>query len=372
MGIESDQLVFDYLCRVGDLAQRQLLPAAERMRLVAHLRSEIDQRRADAADSPAAVRKILGKLGTPADVVAAAGSSGTVGYGGGPLPEVPGGGGPEAPGLTGPAWPSSPSSPASSNGVVPPPRSGGFGGLGGRTTPPHLAGEGEVGPSDETPDWWRIEPGPFGSPGETVPGFVGGIEIPEILKPPPGAVPPQAPPAVGVEKIAEGGPGKGGGGRGRGRGVSRLVRRVLPGERAAGGASAGAVDGAAGTAGGVAPADGVARGRMNPLLVGAAALLVAGALLGNLIVLGVGWLLAYWTRKLSRPEAKLAVMGVPGAVAAGAIVWVWGRFEGRWGDPIPKGGMAAALTDTWPVAVRVAACASAAYLLWRASRLRRG
>ena len=34
MGIESDQLVYDYLSRVGDLAQATTLTAAERARLV--------------------------------------------------------------------------------------------------------------------------------------------------------------------------------------------------------------------------------------------------------------------------------------------------------------------------------------------------
>ncbi|MBL0804401.1 hypothetical protein G6539_30670, partial [Streptomyces albidoflavus] len=46
MGIESDQLVFDYLSRVGDLAQQRQVPAAERMRLITELRRDIDQRRA--------------------------------------------------------------------------------------------------------------------------------------------------------------------------------------------------------------------------------------------------------------------------------------------------------------------------------------
>ncbi|RWZ72521.1 hypothetical protein EQK42_29355, partial [Streptomyces albidoflavus] len=76
MGIESDQLVFDYLSRVGDLAQQRHVPAAERMRLITELRRDIDQRRArPGGDSPAAVRRALGKLGTPAEVVAKAGGT---------------------------------------------------------------------------------------------------------------------------------------------------------------------------------------------------------------------------------------------------------------------------------------------------------
>ncbi|MER0246499.1 hypothetical protein AAHZ94_31920, partial [Streptomyces sp. HSW2009] len=75
MGIESDQLVYDYLGKVGDLAQRQGLLSGDRVRLVSELRAEIDRRRAAApgGDSPAAVKKLLAKIGTPAEVVVAAG-----------------------------------------------------------------------------------------------------------------------------------------------------------------------------------------------------------------------------------------------------------------------------------------------------------
>ncbi|MYW35028.1 hypothetical protein GT040_38555, partial [Streptomyces sp. SID2119] len=77
MGIESDQLVYDYLSRVGDLAQQQQLSSGARMRLVSTLRGEIDRRRAsEGADSPAAVRRIIGRLGSPAELVSAAAESG--------------------------------------------------------------------------------------------------------------------------------------------------------------------------------------------------------------------------------------------------------------------------------------------------------
>ncbi|MDX3604892.1 hypothetical protein PV727_43050, partial [Streptomyces scabiei] len=79
MGIESDQVVYEYLSRVGDLAQQRQLPSATRMRLVAGLRDEIDRRRAKApVDSPAAVRRIIARLGTPGEVVEAAGAPGDV------------------------------------------------------------------------------------------------------------------------------------------------------------------------------------------------------------------------------------------------------------------------------------------------------
>ncbi|NEC23703.1 hypothetical protein G3M53_04560, partial [Streptomyces sp. SID7982] len=76
MGIESDQLVYDYLSRVGDLAQQQQLSSGARMRLVSTLRGEIDRRRTtEGADSPAAVRRIIGRLGSPDELVAAAARS---------------------------------------------------------------------------------------------------------------------------------------------------------------------------------------------------------------------------------------------------------------------------------------------------------
>ena len=76
MGIESDQVVYEYLSRVGDVAQQRQLPSSVRMRLVSQLRNEIDRDRARATvDSPAAVRRILDRLGTPDEVVTAAGGT---------------------------------------------------------------------------------------------------------------------------------------------------------------------------------------------------------------------------------------------------------------------------------------------------------
>ncbi|MFE3741743.1 hypothetical protein ACFXPP_25715, partial [Streptomyces sp. NPDC059134] len=87
MGIESDQLVYDYLSRVGDAAQQQHLPSGDRMRLVSTLRNEIDKQRGKfGTDSPAAVRRILGRLGEPHALVREAarrdGAGDGDGYGG--------------------------------------------------------------------------------------------------------------------------------------------------------------------------------------------------------------------------------------------------------------------------------------------------
>ncbi|WP_406138794.1 hypothetical protein [Streptomyces sp. NBC_01089] len=380
VGIESDQLVYDYLSRVGDLAQRQLT-SADRMRLVASLRGEIDRQRAGAdAGGEAAVRRILGRLGTPAEQVAAA-------TGGGPPPgaaepgpdpvrdragRMPrprrndptgtggdGGGasgrtglgkvglglglGKPAAGKTGPGGPG-----------------GGRWGLGGRgekpqpppprstaASPPHLAGEDELGPSGGEPDWWRVQPGPFGA-GDAVPGFTGGVEIPEILKPPPGAEQGDGPNALSEDEAEEDDAD------GEESVEAQPLRgRSLLGRRPAGGG------------GGVRA---VAGGFSSPFLLLAAALLVVGAVIGSLIALGAGWLLAYVSRRLSRAEAKWAVLGLPGLALTGGIVWLWGRADGRWGTPIPAHGMGDAISGVWPVVLRVAAGASALYLVWRSRR----
>lgn len=288
VGIESDQLVFDYLSRVGDLAQQRQLSSQTRMRLVSSLRSEIDSRRGK-DDSPAAVRGILNALGTPDEVVSAA-------AGGPARPAVPVQRTPSTRPET-PAW---------------------------EAASPHLAGMDELGgpgdgaSADHQPDWWRVEEG-------VPPGFRGGVEIPDMLKPPPKAVEaeePEAAPAPASPAPAR-------------------RRLSLTGLRLG-----------------------------HPMLVAAAVLLVVGVVLGSWLALAGGWLLAYGSRRLSRTEAKLAVFGLPGAVAAGAAVWLWGRLDGRWGDPIPPGGdaLSAALTATWPWTLRTAALASALYLLWRARR----
>nr|WP_203593165.1 hypothetical protein [Streptomyces sp. SID9124] len=331
-------MVYDYLSRVGDLAQQQQLPSGARMRLVSELRAEIErQRRAQAAHSPGQVRRIIGTLGTPDELVAAAGRRA-----------------PEAPEIPGPrrARPQADApeedAPTHPDDADAPPDAGAIG--------PHRAGTDELGGGDE--EWWLDEPGPFGEsgpgafgefgPGTEVLGFRGGVEIPELLRPPVPEkeekenaedAPEEAEPEEKPETAA---PGK------RRRRLPKL-RRTRPAP---------------------APVQAAAprRGFSNPVLLLAAALLVTGAVMGSLLALAGGWLLAYSSRKLTRAEAKWAAMGLPGAVAAAALVWLWGRMDGRWGAPIPEHGMKDALGDVWPVTVRAAAVASALFLVWRARR----
>ncbi|MFJ4838117.1 hypothetical protein [Streptomyces sp. NPDC088746] len=389
MGIESDQLVYDYLSRVGDLAQQQQLSSGARMRLVATLRGEIDrQRSTDGSDSPAVVRRILGRLGAPGELVAAAAESGD---GAVPLPS------PRADAAAGPARDAAeprgvprarrsvlrkaatrkgaspvreePRTAAASpeTGLGEPDTAGRASGEPDPGWPsasaPHMAGLDQA-PAAAEPEWWRIEPGPFGEggqdgpggqgvpgamgPGTAVPGFVGGLESPELFGLPsaPRAPGPRAPAEAEEPEPAEAGKEAEPPAPRRRKLRLRRVRRA-------------AVDGG--------PA---VRPRLsNPLLLLAAALLVAGAVTGSWLALAGGWLLAYSSRKFSRAEAKWVALGLPGVVVAGAFVWLWGRTDGRWGEPLAADAMGDAMTDVWPVVVRVAAVSSALYLVWRSRRL---
>ncbi|MFJ6849131.1 hypothetical protein ACIQM3_01130 [Streptomyces sp. NPDC091271] len=386
MGIESDQLVYDYLSRVGDLAQQQQLSSGARMRLVATLRGEIDrQRSTDGSDSPAVVRRILGRLGAPGELVAAAAESGD-GAVSLPSPRADAAAGtatdtaeprgvPRARrSVLGKAAPRKGASPGRKE-----PRSAAGSpesGLGepdtekrasGEPDPdwpsasaPHMAGLDQA-PAGAEPEWWRIEPGPFGEggpggqgvpgamgPGTAVPGFVGGLESPELFGLPSA---PKAPGPRAPAEAEEPGPTEAGkeaeppAPRRRKLRLRRVRRAAVDGEAAV-------------------------RPRLsNPLLLLAAALLVAGAVTGSWLALAGGWLLAYSSRKFSRAEAKWVALGLPGVVVAGAFVWLWGRTDGRWGEPLAADAMGDAMTDVWPVVVRVAAVSSALYLVWRSRRL---
>lgn len=330
MGVESDRLVFDYLSRVGDLAQTAL-PAAQRMQLVAQLRNDIDRERRG-ADSPATVERILGRIGSPDAVVeAAAGTGGRTRA----------------------------SSPDDAPAAEPPP--GSYGPYAKRAPGPQVPraraedaenasdakGAKTARSSGRDSDWLRVDPrgagGHFRAGDELtgLPGMTGGIFIPfddedlEEGEDDAGPGPGLAPPAADEEEVYEEEP-KGGTPR------RRLLRR-----RAGGGGG---------------------KGLGNPVLLLAAVLLIAGAAIGSWIPLGLGWLAGWFSPRLSRPQAKFAVLGIPGLAVLGMAVWLWGRDAGKWSTPIAQGQMGQAMHDAFPATVRLAAFGSALYLLWRSRR----
>ncbi|MFD5556843.1 hypothetical protein ACFWIA_23745 [Streptomyces sp. NPDC127068] len=414
MGIESDQLVFDYLSRVGDLAQQHQLPSSARMRLVADLRDEIDRRRAKVpADSPASVRRILSRIGEPGELVARAGSGDRSGPGaeGTPtaLPEQrtsgaaaaagPSRSGPDDQGRAAAApddrsfknWLSKgrPSKGRPSEGrpsedqltkdqstkgqapegqapegraakglwrLVPRPRPAGPtppaddprpaadepagpGSAHRAPSPPHLAPLDELGTPGGPRDWWRVE---SSSPFETVdrvPGFVGGIEIPDILKPPPGPDTEDDDADDAGDPTVEKAPAQPAG------------ADPAPGTTARGGRVLALLT-----------------GWSNPLLLVAAALLVVGALAGNLLALGGGWALAWLSKRLTPAESKFAVLWIPGLSLAGGVTWLWGRAAGHWGPELVEERFDQAIGDAWPWVLKSAAFASAVFLVWRSQR----
>ncbi|MGW0330425.1 hypothetical protein ACWD0J_00890 [Streptomyces sp. NPDC003011] len=359
MGIESDQVVYEYLSRVGDVAQQRQLPSSARMRLVSELRNEIDRQRAKAAvDSPAAVRRIIARLGSPDEVVDAAGGSAT-------------GGAPQAPAASVPVQRDTEAEdtgrPKRLRRAVPRPRPAQAPAPPAEaSSAPHLAGLHELGDSAAQPDWWRVDSSPFGV-GDSVPGFVGGVEIPELLKPPPPKeeLEPEQETSAGrpvpAVEAATGTAGKSGKvwwrpRRGAGKAAppakagAVVVDAAVPGRRRLLPLRAGSLS--------------------NPFLLLAAGLLVAGAVLGYWIALVLGWAIAYASRRLSDAETKWAVMILPGLSLTAGVVWLWGRTEGRWGDPVAEGHMNDAFAETWPWVVRGAAVASALFLVWRSQRQR--
>ncbi|WCD87847.1 hypothetical protein KPP03845_104248 [Streptomyces xanthophaeus] len=336
MAIESDHLVYEYLSRVGDLAQQRQLPSGDRMRLVAGLRDEIDRRRAKyEPETPAAVRRILDRIGTPEEVLdtlAAAGSPSVVT----PAPSPAGEGAQGVPTQRGPGRLRRRAAPGPAPAAEP------------VNVPPHLAGLDDLGPSGGAePDWWRVAPGPYGA-GPQVEGFAGGIEIPDLYKE--GFEEEDAAPAADAAATA-------GEPEGRGRGFVRFLRERRRAKREARPAP-----------GAAAPAAPAARPRPNAFLLLAAAVLVVGVVSGYWLLLVVGWLLPYASRLLAPAERKWAVFGPPGVVLAGAGVWLWGRMNGRWGEALAEDQLSVALTGMWPWLLRGAALASAAYLVWRSRR----
>ncbi|MFC8715902.1 hypothetical protein [Kitasatospora sp. NPDC057198] len=110
-----------------------------------------------------------------------------------------------------------------------------------------------------------------------------------------------------------------------------------------------------------------------PLLLLGAALLLGGAATGMLLVMLLGWAVAYLSRGWTDLMKKFAVLGIPLITVTGLTVWNWGREKGRWGSPLSPGTDAGAIT--WaaaPGVLRVAALLTALFVLAVTLRRRKG
>ncbi|MGP4110135.1 hypothetical protein ACTWP5_04360 [Streptomyces sp. 4N509B] len=345
MGIEGEKLVFDYLSRVGDLAHGTDMSAVERRQLVNRLRDEISQRRAAAggAESRSEVRRILGRIGSPEDVVAAATDA----------PSEPAAR--PSPSADPPSDPTAgPSAPSPL--PVPGPRAPGDEGEPPSTLPPPAPRRGE--------DPERYREWPDGDIGR----FVGGL-LPEAFV----RRDPRKPDTL--DKGEEGGEAA----DGTGEGVEAADGPSPDGSDAPGGP-----DGPAAPTAPAAPLPLRARKRVAPAVtralttrrVGgvfeflAVALLAVGAVIGSLVPMIFGWVLSYWSPRLSRAQAQWATFGMPALVAGAYGLWLLSRISDESGDAATNSPVQDALSDDWPWLLRTAALATAAFLFWRARRPR--
>ncbi|MHA6760839.1 hypothetical protein [Streptacidiphilus sp. PAMC 29251] len=367
MGIESDQVVYDYLSRVGDLAQATSLTAAERARLVSGLRETIDTRRGPAAGATigssrgeaSAVQKILSGIGSPDEVVRQAVSNGVPGRreparergserGGerrGDGPSVPTGSPRDG------GWRDSGGGGGAGLG-------GGGGGGGGAGTRGGGAGDG-WGWGGGVPELGAGGVPPLGgaSLGE-LPGWRATYE-PDFLDPdyidpserrrvPPPRQPTEgtAPAAVTIQKKAAAGPPR-----------RPLLRRILSGPPP--------------VVETVAEPVVVVRPPL-PLVESLAALvLVASAVLGLWYVALLGWGLAYTGRRITRQAAHFAGLWIPLLTALGCGYWLYAHVHGQpAGHHLTDVQFKAAVRSAVVVWLRAAAGCSAAFLAWRISRRR--
>jgi hypothetical protein len=371
MGIESEQLVYDYLSKVGDLAQATALTAAERARLVSGLRETIDSRRPGTGTAAArtgsreaaAMRKVLDGIGRPDEVVRRAvhtgvpeareaprGARGRDGAGGGAsAPSAPS----RFPGTSGPSVPVQGGPPAAESdwwrlgrGAA-----GAAGERGGRGDSVYAD---DSGGSGDYEGFGGGGAGGYGDPGE-LPGWRANYEPdfldpdyvdPRMVKVPPQREPEHDEPAAGPPAP----PPRPG-----------WLRRAL-----APPAPPPAVEPVAEP---VAP---VPRGPLPLVESLAVVVLASAAVLALWYVALLGWFIAYSARRLGRGAAQFAALWVPVLVAAVCAFWFYGHTHNRPpGQHLTDAQFKAVLRSTVAVWLRAAAACSALFLAWRIARWRR-
>jgi hypothetical protein len=329
MSIEGDQVVYDYLSRVGDFAHGKLTPA-RRATLVAELRQRIEAERADTgADGPDEVRLLLQRVGDPDAVVAEELRR---------SPEHAVRRAERRP----PALPGSPAASTEATTVLPSLTSPG---------PPTEARRREEMP------WWRAteEPEAQTSTGPPTPRTPG----PDVG--------PATGPATGP--VAEPGPEP----------VARPVARPAPPGPAGGGSGIrvvpvdgdGTVDRAADEA--RRPLAGMTgvlgKGNKRELL--AILVILAGGLWPSLILVIIGFVIAVSSRVWPQGDKRFATLGVPVITAVTLAVMLWLRMSGRIGTEPRHHGIDDLAKSYVTTLTRVIGLVSAVYLAWRLTRVSR-
>jgi hypothetical protein len=360
VGIESEQLVYDYLSRVGDVAGRTPgLTAAQRARLVNELRQTIDSQRASSSSSSvraevSSVRRILASLGTPDEVVHRASV----------VAARPPEAGPAVPAQTRfPAAdtpsPASPSIPAQSPSRSQP-----------QAQPQPSTAQGRVEYVSErggahaggTAAWWTPEPEPGGwsaSGGIRMvqpPGWTGSFERDFFSPDGTTLVDPVTgmPLGVGVQPVAADPEADGDPLQQQLPEPPSLLRRLF------GGGSAAGVP---------VPVTSAPRSPIPFVEALATLVLTAAAVLGLWYVAALGWLFAYGGRRLGRRVATFASLWIPGLVAAGCGFWLYSRTGHAAGQPGLTGpALTTATRNAFALWLRASAGLSAAFLAWRITR----
>jgi hypothetical protein len=111
--------------------------------------------------------------------------------------------------------------------------------------------------------------------------------------------------------------------------------------------------------------------RPSPLLLLSSGVLVGGAVSGLILVLLAGWGLAWLSGRLGDLTKKFAVFGIPLVTMSASSLWFWGRSEGRWGAPLPKGSAGHEVFASAPGVLRLAGVLTALFLLAVALRRRK-
>ncbi|MEY9872318.1 hypothetical protein ABH931_001792 [Streptacidiphilus sp. MAP12-33] len=363
MGIESEQLVYDYLSRVGDLAgQSGGLTAAQRARLVNELRQSIDSQRA--ASSPSStraevnsVRKILAGLGTPDEVVGRASGGGRWATSGPSVPRQGASSGPVAPSVQSvPSRPYADATPSIPAQGQPP-------GVEGRVE--YINPEANQTLTTGVP-WWTGEvegvvhpgaggvrmvqpPGWSGAFDRESPTYDGSVIHPLTGRPVglPGGLPGETPgqqPGSPPEAIPQPSPG--------------LLRRLLGAQPAAPGAGAAAP----------VPVAQAPRAPMPFVESLATLVLAAGAVTGLWYLAVLGWLFAYGSRRLGRGVGRFASLWIPGLLGAACGFWLYSRGHTSGHPALTNAQFAAATHNAFAFWLRASAGLSAAFLAWRITR----